>query len=79
VVALNAVAILVLIAGVRIGAALEVTEALVEVVVPEVVVVDLGEVVAGAKEIVGRFPGAATSRRAGSRRLVFWGGVTQGA
>lgn len=71
--ALNAVAILVLIAGVPVVAVLGVTvEALVEVVVSEEVVeVDLGEVVAAAKEIVGRFPGAATFPTRGSRRLVF--------
>ena len=67
----NAVAILVLIAGVQAGAALGVTEALVEVVVSEGVEVDSGEVVAAAKEIVGRFPGAATFPTRGSRRLVF--------
>ena len=68
-VALNEVAILVLIAGVRVVAVLEVTaEALAVVVVSEVV--DLGEVVAAAKEIVGRFPGAATFPTRGSRRLV---------
>ena len=54
--ALNAVATLVRIAGVRVEAVLEaMVEALVEVVVSEEVAVDLGEVVAGAKEIVGRF------------------------
>ena len=52
----NAVAILVLIAGVPVVGALEATEALVaEVVVSEAVEVDLGEVVADVKEIVGRF------------------------
>ena len=69
----SAVATLVRIAGVRVEAALAaMVEVLVEVVVSEVVeVVDLGEVVAGVKEIVGRFPGAATFPTRGSRRLVF--------
>lgn len=42
-----------------------------EVVVSEEVEVDLGEVVADVKEIVGRFPGAATFPTRGSRRLIF--------
>ena len=42
-----------------------------EVVVSEAVEVDLGEVVADVKEIVGRFPGAATFPTRGSRRLIF--------
>ena len=68
----NAVVIMVLIAGVQTGAALEATEALVaEVVVSEAVEVDLEEVVADVKEIVGRFPGAATIPTRGSRRLIF--------
>ena len=70
----NAVAIMVLIAEVPIVAALEVTaEARVEVVVAvsEVVAVDLEEVVAGVKEIVGRFPGAATIPTRGSRSFIF--------
>ena len=50
-----------------------------EVVVSEVVEVDLGEVVAAAKEIVGRFPGAATFPTRGKPQPHFWGGVTQGA
>lgn len=41
------------------------------VVVSEAVEVDFGEVVAVAKEIVGRFPGAATFPTRGSRRLIF--------
>lgn len=54
---LSAVATLVRIAGVRVEVALGVmVEVLVEVVVSEVVeVVVLGEVVAAAREIVGRF------------------------
>ena len=51
----NAVAILVRIAGVPAGAALEAMEALVVGAVSEVAVVDLEVVVAGVKEIVGRF------------------------
>lgn len=54
-VALNAVATMAHTAGVRIEAALEAMGVLVEVVVSEVVGVVLGEVVAAAKEIVGRF------------------------
>jgi hypothetical protein len=64
---------MVLIAGAQAVAVLEVTaEALAEVVVvSEVVAVDFGEVVAGVKEIVGRFPGAATIPTRGSRSLIF--------
>jgi len=55
-------------------------EALVEaVVVSEVVEVDSGEVVAGAKEIVGRFPGRGDYPDARKPQTRFWGGVTQGA
>jgi len=53
-------------------AVLEVTgEARVVVVVSEGVAEDFGEVVAGVKEIVGRFPGAATIPTRGSRSFIF--------